>query len=148
MRTKYDPIGRLLKKANNQISREFDKFAAKFELTGQQMLIIDFLYNNNTQDIIQNQVEYEFNIRRSATTAILQRMEKNGLIDRCQGSKDARQKVLKLTEKVIKLVPDIKAFIQHHDDSILSGLTEDEAVLIQSFLTGIINHQGGNEKNE
>lgn len=39
MRTKKEAIGRLLKVASNQMSREFDNFAAQLDLTGQQMSI-------------------------------------------------------------------------------------------------------------
>ncbi|WP_252899600.1 MarR family winged helix-turn-helix transcriptional regulator [Lactococcus fujiensis] len=136
-----------MKKANNQMSREFDQFASSYNLTGQQMLIIDFLFNHQGEEVIQNQVEIEFNIRRSTTTAILQRMESHGLVERVQGKKDARQKVLHLTKKSEELVPKIKKFIMMHDDSIMSSLTIEEKLFIQKFLLGIIQHQGG-EKNE
>ena len=36
-------IGRLVKKASNQLGREFDQFAKPFDLTGMQMSIIDFI---------------------------------------------------------------------------------------------------------
>lgn len=84
MRTKKEAIGRLLKVASNQMSREFDNFAAQLDLTGQQMSILDFLGNQSEEDsekeISQTMIELEFNIRRSTTTEILQRMEKRQLI--------------------------------------------------------------------
>ena len=39
-------IGRMVKIASNQLSREFDKFAKPYDLTGTQMSIIDFLSHN------------------------------------------------------------------------------------------------------
>ena len=39
-------IGRMVKIAGNQLSREFDQFAKPYDLTGMQMSIIDFLRNN------------------------------------------------------------------------------------------------------
>jgi hypothetical protein len=42
MRTKKEAIGRLLKVASNQMSREFDNFAAQLDLTGQQNVNIRF----------------------------------------------------------------------------------------------------------
>ena len=76
MRTKKEAIGRLLKVASNQMSREFDNFAAQLDLTGQQMSILDFLGNQSEEDsgkeISQTMIELEFNIRRSTTTEILQ----------------------------------------------------------------------------
>lgn len=41
VRTKKEAIGRLLKVASNQMSREFDNFAAQLDLTGQQMSILE-----------------------------------------------------------------------------------------------------------
>ena len=96
MRTKKEAIGRLLKVASNQMSREFDNFAIQFDLTGQQMSILDFLGNQSEEDsgkeISQTMIELEFNIRRSTTTEILQRMEKRQLIKRKASPTDARSK--------------------------------------------------------
>ena len=92
-------IGRLVKKASNQLGREFDQFAKPFDLTGMQMSIIDFISYGLKEEYFQQDIEKEFNIQRSTTTVLLQRMEKKELIYRQVSQKDARQKSVHLTQK-------------------------------------------------
>ena len=58
-------IGRLVKKASNQLGREFDQFAKPFDLTGMQMSIIDFLSQGVKEEYFQQDIEKEFNIQRA-----------------------------------------------------------------------------------
>ena len=69
-------IGRLVKKASNQLGREFDQFAKPFDLTGMQMSIIDFISYGLKEEYFQQDIEKEFNIQRSTTTVLLQRIYK------------------------------------------------------------------------
>ena len=55
-------IGRMVKIASNQLSREFDKFAKPYDLTGTQMSIIDFLSHDWKEEYFQQDIEKEFNI--------------------------------------------------------------------------------------
>ena len=96
-----DHFGRLLKQANNNMMRHFDQFARQYDLTGNQMAVIDFITNHADQEVFQRDIEHEFEIQRSTTTVLLQRMEKKGLIERHTSSKDARQKAVVLTDKAL-----------------------------------------------
>ena len=96
-----DHFGRLLKQANNNMMRHFDRFARQYDLTGNQMAVIDFITNHADQEVFQRDIEHEFEIQRSTTTVLLQRMEKKGLIERHTPSKDARQKAVVLTDKAL-----------------------------------------------
>ena len=73
-----DHFGRLLKQANNNMMRHFDQFARQYDLTGNQMAVIDFITNYADQEVFQRDIEHEFEIQRSTTTVLLQRMEKKG----------------------------------------------------------------------
>ena len=73
-----DHFGRLLKQANNSMMRHFDQFARQYDLTGNQMAIIDFITNHVKHEVFQGDIEHEFDIQRS-TTVLLQRMEKKAL---------------------------------------------------------------------
>ncbi|WP_205272204.1 MarR family winged helix-turn-helix transcriptional regulator [Lactococcus taiwanensis] len=144
MRTNNQAIGRLLKVASNQMVREVDAFAAQFHLTGQQMLILDFLGNAlESQDaavltapsaVSQTMIEQEFNIRRSTTTEILQRMEKRALIIRHPSPTDARQKFVQLTDLGRQYLPEIKTFTQEHSQRVLANLSDEEVRAVTKFL--------------
>ena len=105
-------IGRLVKKASNQLGREFDQFAKPFDLTGMQMSIIDFLSQGVKEEYFQQDIEKEFNIQRSTTTVLLQRMEKKVLIYRQVSQQDARQKSVYLTEKAQGLVEECHSYFR------------------------------------
>ena len=75
-------IGRMVKIASNQLSREFDKFAKPYDLTGtQNVRLFDFLSHELERRIIFNKIiEKEFNIQRSNNDMyILQRMDEKGV---------------------------------------------------------------------
>ena len=111
-----DHFGRLLKQANNNMMRHFDQFARQYDLTGNQMAIIDFITNHANQEVFQRDIEHEFEIQRSTTTVLLQRMEKKGLIERHTSSKDARQKAVVLTDKALSIASACQSYLRKEED--------------------------------
>lgn len=99
-------------------------------VTGTHCWMIGYIYDHQDQDVYQKDIEEKFSIRRSTATAILQRMEKNGLIVRCPVAHDARLKKLELTEKAIKIQEQINLEIDAFEQRLVAGLTEEE---IQMF---------------
>ena len=61
-----DHFGRLLKQANNNMMRHFDQFARQYDLTGNQMAVIDFITNHADQEVFQRDIEHElrFSVRQ------------------------------------------------------------------------------------
>ena len=70
-------------------------------VTGTQAFIMNYVYTAETQgvDIFQRDIERQFGIGRSATSGMLQLMEKNGMITRTSVPQDARLKKISLTAK-------------------------------------------------
>lgn len=101
-------------------------FKAAESVTGTHGWVIAYLYHHQDQDMYQKDIEEEFSIRRSTATAILQRMEKNGLIIRRSVAHDARLKKLELTEKAIKVQEQIDLEIAAFEKKLVNGLTEEE----------------------
>lgn len=88
-------IGFVLRTTANLFRRQIDNSAGKHGmegLTGMQGRVIGFLCHNLDRDIFQRDIENEFSIRRSTATAILQTMEKRGLIRRESVESDGRLK--------------------------------------------------------
>ncbi|WP_302852376.1 MarR family winged helix-turn-helix transcriptional regulator [uncultured Streptococcus sp.] len=127
-------IGRLVKKASNQLGREFDQFAKPFDLTGMQMSIIDFISYGLKEEYFQQDIEKEFNIQRSTTTALLQRMEKKELIYRQVSQKDARQKSVHLTQKAQDLVAECRSYFQLQEKELEERFSEDEIAIFEKIL--------------
>ncbi|KEP87019.1 MarR family winged helix-turn-helix transcriptional regulator [Oenococcus oeni] len=131
-------LGRLLKIASNQMSTRFDIFAKKYDLTGTQMTIIDYLSRNKNKEILQKDLESEFNIKSSTATVLLQRMEIKKLLYRKVGDKDSRQKCLKLTEKANKLETIILGYMNSDQLQMTSGLNSEEVVFLEKILKRMI----------
>lgn len=121
-----EPFGRYLKQANNNLIRQFDKFAKQYDLTGNQMAIIDFLSNHPEKEQFQRDIEQEFEIQRSTTTILLQRMEKKGLIERHTSAKDARQKSVVLTAKARSIASACHAYLLEEEEDFIQRFTDEE----------------------
>ncbi|WP_308557452.1 MarR family transcriptional regulator [uncultured Lactobacillus sp.] len=134
-----EPIKKIVKQATTQIERERDHFAASLNITGTQMSVIDFLSNMPDYTASQNEIEQEFDIRRSTTTIMLQRMEKRGLIERITSPNDKRQKLVKLTEKAQTLVEKIHEYMKQDDLKLRANFTNEELEITRKVLELIKN---------
>ena len=121
-----DHFGGLLKQANNNMLRHLDQFAKQYDLTGNQMTIIDFIINHTDQEVFQRDIEHEFDIQRSITTVLLQRMEKKGLIERHTSSKDARQKAVVLTDKAVKIASACQSYLRKEEKEFAQQFSAEE----------------------
>ena len=104
-----EDYGKRIKRAANLMSRSMDAYAAQYGLTGTQMSIIDFL--GESQDHTQRDIEMEFDIRPSATTKILQRMQTSGLVAAKRDPRDGRQRIIAPTAKARGLQKAVRDYI-------------------------------------
>ncbi|WP_096877270.1 MarR family winged helix-turn-helix transcriptional regulator, partial [Oenococcus oeni] len=121
-----------------QMSTRFDIFAKKYDLTGTQMTIIDYLSRNKNKEVLQRDLESEFSIKSSTATVLLQRMEIKKLLYRKVSGKDSRQKCLKLTKKANKLETIILSYMDSDQSQMTSGLNKEEVVFLEKILKRMI----------
>ncbi|NUG67064.1 winged helix-turn-helix transcriptional regulator [Lactobacillus mellis] len=125
--------GRLLKIAARQLTKNFDDFARQYGLTATQMSIIDHL-GRKQEEVLQRDLEQEFNIRRSTATLILQRMEKKDLIKRTPAQIDARQRAVVLTDKGKQLVGFVSDYMQLQQMQLQQQFSNTEIALFETIL--------------
>ena len=90
----------VVRKLVNLLRRMHDQTALDDgHLTPMQGRIIGYVTMHRNVEVFQRDLEQEFHIRRSTATAILQAMERNGLISREPVARDARLKKLVLTKR-------------------------------------------------
>ncbi|WP_251547663.1 MarR family winged helix-turn-helix transcriptional regulator [Limosilactobacillus caecicola] len=104
-------LGMLVKQTEIRLSKEMNRFASQYDLTGTQMSIIDFLGRHSDQQVSQKAIENELGIQRSTATIILQRMEKRALVKRTPDPQDRRHRTVKLTTTAKQLFPIVKRHI-------------------------------------
>ena len=100
-------------------------------LTGMQGWVIGYIYDHQSVDVFQRDLEGVFSVRRSTMTNMLKLMEKNGYITRQSVAQDARLKKIVLTQKAVLNHERVMANIRATEDRIAEGLTPEE---IESFL--------------
>ena len=123
-----DHFGRLLKQANNNMMRHFDQFARQYDLTGNQMAVIDFITNHVDQEVFQRDIEHEFEIQRSTTTVLLQRMERH------TSSKDARQKAVVLTDKALNIASACQSYLRKEEEEFAQQFSAKEREVFLKIL--------------
>ena len=102
-------------------------------LTGSHGFILCWLKNSGG-DVFQRDLEKKFNLRRSSATAVLQMLERNGLIVREPVASDARLKKLVITAEGEELCRIIHDDIEETERRLVQGLTQAELQALQSIL--------------
>lgn len=138
-------IGFEMRRISNLIKRNIDNAMSgkNFEkLTGMQGRVIGYLCHNMNKEIFQKDIENELSIRRSTATAMLQTMEKHGLIKRVSVECDARLKRIIPTEQAEKRHKIFEAEIERVEKQVLLGISKDEAATLFNILDKIKSNLG------
>ncbi|GGI63144.1 MarR family winged helix-turn-helix transcriptional regulator [Limosilactobacillus caviae] len=136
-------MGRLIKQANNTINQRMNAFAQQYRLTGTQMSVINFLDHFPGNTCAQREIEREFDIKRSTTTVLLQRMEKKGLVTRQTSPTNQQSKLVSLTSSGEKLIPIVNDYIEQSEIRLIDGLDGDSIKKIKQFLREVSERLNG-----
>lgn len=94
--------GHDISKLSNKIRRKMDAFSTKESFSGSQGRVLHFLLAQ-TEDVFQKDIEEEYSLRPPTATALLKKMEENGLIFRESLPNDGRMKKIVVTEKLYNI---------------------------------------------
>lgn len=92
-------ISILIKRANSKLDREANCVLRKYNITSSQFKIMKYLFFKPDFTTTQRDLEVFFSMRNPTVTGILQNLEKSGYIKRRINPKDARSKVIGLTNR-------------------------------------------------
>jgi DNA-binding MarR family transcriptional regulator len=95
-------------------------------ITPMQGRVIGFLTHHHSKDVFQRDLEREFQVRRSTASAILQTMERDGLLKREPVAWDARLKRLVLTHRAEALHGQFRGMMAQAEAAITRGVTPEE----------------------
>ena len=83
--------------ASRLLTQAYNPLLAEYGLTYPQYLVLLVLWEKNEQPV--NDIAKRLFLETNTVTPLLQRMEKEGLLTRTKGKKDARQMIVSLTGK-------------------------------------------------
>ncbi len=113
--------------------------------TGTHGWVIGYLYDNRHRDVYQKDIEKQFSVRRPTMTAILQLMEKNGLLERVRDENDARLKKIVLTPLALEIHQNHERDIEQFEMLIREGISQED---IEKFFQVCQKLQSNVEKAE
>ena len=140
MKEKDRKIGPEIHRTDLKLSRNLSAHVRKFgvdEVTMMHGWIIRYLYENREQDIFQKDIEQRFAVGRSTVTNLLQLMEKKGFIRRESVKQDARLKKVILTEKGIESQESFEDIVEHIEEELSEGISEEEPYIFYKVLDQI-----------
>ena len=100
-------------------------------LSGANMFIMRYLYENRDREVYQKELEEQMNVRRSTISKVLQIMEKKGLIRREQAEHDARVKRITLSVQSQHNMEMFWENIEQMQRRLTGGFTDEE---LEQFL--------------
>ena len=119
---------------SHKIKMRMNAALSDLGITGVQSRIMHFiLVHCQDGPVFQKDVEDAFSLRRSTTTAILQLMEKNGIIIRESVPYDARLKSLVPTDKAARLDEQVRTRILEIDAMLTRDLSPGQQQLFKEI---------------
>ena len=113
-------------------ARHWHKSVSRFGVTAAQSLVLLFLSEEDrvTSKYLGSRIEFD-----SATlTGLLDRLEKNGLVERQDNPDDRRAILICLTDQGRIISKEILDIVDAENQSFLSGLTMEEGLILRSLL--------------
>ncbi|MDD3409542.1 MAG: MarR family winged helix-turn-helix transcriptional regulator [Eubacteriales bacterium] len=140
-------VGFAVMMLSHQLRRYVDEHRSPgLRLTHMQGRILGMLDHSGDKDVFQRDLERTFQVRRSTATAILQVMERDGLITRRPVPYDARLKKLVLTDKARRHCAQCHEELEQMEAQLSSGLSEEELERFFSTVDKLMNNLGVEEK--
>ncbi|MFC3747057.1 MarR family winged helix-turn-helix transcriptional regulator [Paenibacillus sp. GCM10012306] len=120
-----------------KLKKRADESIKEFGLNAQQGKVIDYIYQNQDNQIIQKDLADRFHLRGASITSMLQGLEQKGFIERKIPANNERQKNIYVMPKGIELINDFQDSFQKVEEEIVQVLTEEEKQVLMKLLLKI-----------
>ncbi len=130
--------------ASRLLSQAYHPLLSGHGLTYPQYLVLLVLWEKDEQPV--NDIAHRLYLETNTVTPLLQRMEKEGLLLRSRGKKDARQTIVSLTDSGKDLQEKL-AGVPHAVGSavVCNSMTPETVPVLFETLDGIIAKLAGNQ---
>lgn len=130
-------VNMMKRELDKSIDSEGSKRPETLGLTGGNMQVIHYIYDNQDINICQRDIENYFSLRPSTVSANLRLMEKKGLITRQYSTEDTRIKIVKLTDKAYEIEKQMRHHITIIENKFNDVLTDEERKQLLSLIDKI-----------
>ena len=133
-------IGKFVKIINNMLDSKANRDFRKWDLTCSQHAIIAYLFDHQSVETTQRDLEETFSLKNPTVTGLLNLLENKGMIQRVTNPKDRRSNIIKLTEKSRALEKQLTASRKMAEEAILKGFSSDEKQQLESFMRRLMDN--------
>lgn len=127
-----ESIGFIVHDVARMMRWEFDRRAADLKLTRSQWSVLAHLLRSD--GIQQKELAEQMDITAITLTGLLDRMERDGWVERRADPVDRRAKRVYLTEKVAPVTKELRALAREVRKTALQGLSEAEQQTLMNLL--------------
>ena len=131
--------GHDISKLSNKIRRKMDAFSTKESFSGSQGRGLHFRLAQ-TEDVFQKDIEEEYSLRPPTATALLKKMEENGLIFRESLPNDGRMKKIVVTEKALQYKDIVMSDITQLEDELTTDISESDMDIFFKVVEKMLNN--------
>ncbi|MDD3223360.1 MAG: MarR family transcriptional regulator [Clostridium sp.] len=137
-------IGHSIKKVSRSMNNVYDEKLNEYGVTASQVSILYVLWNKD--GLSQKEIQGNLNLRPASVSGLVDVLCAKNLITRELDREDARIKRLHLTEKGKKLEEISIKIIGEIENILLDGFSEDEQVILNSWMIKIYKNIVSEEK--
>jgi len=120
-----------------KLKKRADESIKELGLNAQQGKVIDYIYENQNNHIIQKDLADRFHLRGASITTMLQGLEQKGYIERKIPVNNERQKNIYVLPKAVELIKDFQDSFQKVEEEIIQVLTDEEKRVLKKLLIKI-----------
>lgn len=105
-----------------------------------QARIMKYIFENNSKDIYQKDLEKALNLRRATISEVLATMERKGLIIRSENHNDARSKKIELAQLDNNKKRQMKEQMQQLEQALTQDISKEELLTFSLVLRKMQNN--------
>jgi len=119
-----EEINSLLKEINAILNKRLRNYLKKLGLTIPQTMILTTLHEMDEMKI--SDISNALNLADSTVSGIIDRLEKMGYVERFRPEEDRRVVKVRLTDKIMKIMKDIKMNMEEYFSSLLLCASQED----------------------
>ena len=117
-----------------------NKSLESLDLTSSQTGVLIYLLLNQNNEINQKDIENYLNLKNPTVTGILNRLEKKDFITRTTSNKDARHKIIVLTDKSKNIQKEVFDEIDFMEKQITKNMSQKEIDILFKLLQKVLEN--------
>lgn len=135
MKGANDSIGFMLSKVGNAVSERFASIVGEYGLVPRQFFVLNLIseHQGESQQLIAESV----GVAKSQMVAVVDELEKKGMLERRANPDDRRQHALYVTERGMELCDKARGAARQHERWIRSQMSAGDAKIVLAALQKI-----------